>query len=272
MFSGVCWPRAEWRQKALLLGGSKSGLLSMKKSSLVLGLISCTSSFLFSIAPPEMAVPAYCRGFLELKNPLLTRRFIIFIWNDERNYKICINRISEFGINTGMIWQIKSSVRAGYSGFFLLFLLGMQPLGGDLGLRWQWGSSSLGWGWGGVVLQLEMTEHALWRPSDREDRQRELPGHMTGEVNVHAGKEKERRNNLFDRSSRSPSPSSLLPSFSLSQTHTLSLTHSFSAAFFSSMEAMRRKQVWCFLEAQEKRHVSFVFFTLSWLLVVWGDA
>lgn len=101
------------------------------------------------------------------------------------------------------------------------------------------------WGGDGVVLQLEMTEHALWRPSDGEDRQREPPGHMTGEVNVHAGKEKERRNNLFDRSSRSPSPSlsSLLPSFSLSQTHTLSLTHSFSAAFFFSMEAMRRKQV-----------------------------
>lgn len=71
----------------------------------------------------------------------------------------------------------------------------------------------------GVVLQLEMTEHALWRPSDREDRQREPPGHMTGEVNVHAGKEKERRNNLFDRSSRSPSLSSLI--LSLSQTHTL---------------------------------------------------
>lgn len=264
MFSGVCWPRAEWRQKTLLLRGSKSGLLSMKKSSLVLGLISCTSSFLLSIAPPEMAVAAYCQGFLELKNPLLTRRFIIFIWNDERNYKICINRISEFGMNTGMIWQIKSSVHAGYSGFFLLFLLGMQP--------WVVIWVFVGSGGLGVVLQLEMTEHALWRPSDREDRQREPPGHMTGEVNVHAGKEKERRNNLFDRSSRSPSLSSLLPSFSLSQTHTLSLTHSFSAAFFFSMEAMRRKQVWCFLEAQEKRHVSFVFFTLSWLLVVWGDA
>lgn len=166
MFSGVCWPRAEWRQKTLLLRGSKSGLLSMKKSSLVLGLISCTSSFLLSIAPPEMAVPAYCRGFLELKNPLLTRRFIIYIWNDERNYKICINRVSEFGMNTGMIWQIKSSVRAGYSGFFLLFLLGMQPLGGDLGLRWQWVSSSLGgemewcysWKWLSMLCGDPLTE------------------------------------------------------------------------------------------------------------------
>lgn len=47
---------------------------------------------LLSIAPPEMAVAPYYRGFLELKNPLLTRRFIIFIWNDERNYKICISK------------------------------------------------------------------------------------------------------------------------------------------------------------------------------------
>lgn len=152
---------------------------------------------------------------------------------------------------------------------FPLILVGYAAFGWWFGSSLAVGVFQFG-GENGVVLQLEMTEHALWRPSDREDRQREPPGHMTGEVNVHAGKEKERRNNLFDRSSRSPSLSSLILSLSLK--HTLSLTHSFSAAFFSSMEAMRRKQVWCFLEAQEKRHVSFVFFTLSWLLVVWGDA
>ena len=99
----------------------------------------------------------------------------------------------------------------------------------------------------GVVFQLELTEHAPWRPSEEEDRQREPPGHMTGEVNVHAGKEKEKRNNLFDTFSLSLSSPSLSLSFSLSlthtHTHTLSLSRSLSDAFFFSMEAMRRKQV-----------------------------
>lgn len=52
----------------------------------------------------------------------------------------------------------------------------------------------------------------------------------------------------------SPLPSLPLP---LSQSHTLSLTflhtHCLSDAFLFSMEAMRRKQVWCFLEAHKEK-------------------
>lgn len=44
---------------------------------------------------------------------------------------------------------------------------------------------------------------------------------------------------------------SLSFALSLTHTHTFSLTHSLSDAFFFSMEAMRRKQVWCFLEAHK---------------------
>lgn len=68
---------------------------------------------------------------------------------------------------------------------------------------------------------------------------------MTTEVNVHAEKEEEKRNNLFDTFFLSVS------SLSSSLSHTLSLTHSLtlSGAFFFSMEAMRRQQVWSFLEA-----------------------
>lgn len=70
-----------------------------------------------------------------------------------------------------------------------------------------------------------------------EDRQREPLGHMTSEVNVHAGKEKEKKSNLLEAFWHS------LPLPFFKPTHSSSLTLSlFDAAFFS-MEAMRRKQV-----------------------------
>lgn len=69
----------------------------------------------------------------------------------------------------------------------------------------------------------------LWN----KHQQREPLCHVTTEVDVHAEKEEEKRNNLF-----------LSLSLPLSLTHSLTL----SDAFFS-MEAMRRKQVWSFLEA-----------------------
>lgn len=77
----------------------------------------------------------------------------------------------------------------------------------------------------------------LWK----EHRQREPLCHMTTEVNVHAEKEEEKRNNLFDTFFLSVS--------SLSFSHTHSPPPS--AAFFFSMEAMRRKQVWSLLEANK---------------------
>lgn len=71
--------------------------------------------------------------------------------------------------------------------------------------------------------------------SGEEHRQREPPGHMTGEV--HAGKEKGKE----EQSGRHV----LVLSPSLEHSHSLTPTQSLSHcdAFIFSMEAMRRKQV-----------------------------
>lgn len=82
---------------------------------------------------------------------------------------------------------------------------------------------------------------------------------MIIEVNVHAGKEKLKRNNLSDTFGFLRPPSFL--SFSLSQTHTLAHLHALSDAFFFSMEAMRREQVWCFLEAHQGKDMLALYYS-----------
>ena len=114
------------------------------------------------------------------------------------------------------------------------------------------------------MSQFKLTEHALWRQSEEEDRQREPLGHMTDEVIVHAVKEEEKRNNLFDTFLLFLS---VLP-LSLSCTH--SLTRSLSDAFFFSMEAMRRKQVWGFLEGHKGKDM-LAFYSAPLVGFEWSE-
>jgi len=74
-------------------------------------------------------------------------------------------------------------------------------------------------------------------PSGEEDRQREPPGHVTGEV-----KKKKKGSNLFDTFS-----------LSLSFSHTHTHSHSLCDAASFSMEAVRRRQVRCFLDTSALR-------------------
>lgn len=111
----------------------------------------------------------------------------------------------------------------------------------------------------GAVLQCEPTEHAPWRPFRRgEPTEGANRSHDRRGECACGGKKKKRGAVVRHILALSPPPH---PSLFLS--NPLSLPHSPSDAFFSSMEAMRRKQVWCFLE---KRHVSFTVFTLGWLV------
>ncbi len=137
-------------------------------------------------------------------------------------------------------------------------------------LQWQWGLLVYR---NGVVLQFERTEHALWRPSEEEDRQREPPGHMTDEVNVHAGKEKEKRNNLFNTFSLSL-PLSVLPPPPLSHAHTHTHTHTSSLTPSSSQwrpwEESRYEA--SLRHTREKDMLALHSSPLVLLWMVWGDA